>query len=64
MTSVCLNLGNAIEMKGVPAPGSPPSAGGSILLTVTPTTVGMTKVSSHVLSACSLWPRARPPSDR
>lgn len=38
--------GNAIEMKGVPAPGSPPSAGGSILLTVTPTTVGMTKMKN------------------
>lgn len=37
---------SAIEMKGVPAPGSPPSAGGSILLTVTPTTVGMTKMKS------------------
>lgn len=37
---------NAIETKGVPAPGSPPSAGGSILLTVTPTTVGMTKMKS------------------
>lgn len=37
---------NAIEMKGVPAPGSPPSAGGSILLTVTPTTVEMTKMKN------------------
>lgn len=37
---------SAIETKGVPAPGSPPSAGGSILLTVTPTTVGMTKMKS------------------
>lgn len=37
---------SAIEMKGVPALGSPPSAGGSILLTVTPTTVGMTKMKS------------------
>lgn len=37
---------SAIETKGVPAPGSPPSAGGSILLTVTPTTVGMTKMKN------------------
>lgn len=37
---------SAIETKGVPAPGSLPSAGGSILLTVTPTTVGMTKMKS------------------
>lgn len=37
---------NAIETKGVPAPGSPPSAGGSTLPTVTPTTVGMTKMKS------------------
>lgn len=37
---------NVTETKGVPAPGSPPSAGGSILPTVTPTTVGMTKMKN------------------
>lgn len=37
---------SAIETKGVPAPGCPPSAGGNILQTVTPTTVGMTKMKS------------------
>lgn len=39
------DLGSAIEMKGVLALVSHLSAGESILLTVTPTTVGMIKVS-------------------
>lgn len=56
ITCTCPNLGNVIETKGVPAPGSPPSAGESILPTVTPTTVGMTKVSSFsdVRARCSV----------
>lgn len=58
ITCICPNLGNVTETKGVPAPGSPPSAGGSILPTVTPTTVGMTKVSifSAVHAHCSMNP--------
>lgn len=37
---------SATETKGVPVPGYPPSAGGNILRTVTPTTVGMTRMKN------------------